>query len=169
MTIYITGLEDMPKAVRAYGVRHLISILQNEFQPPTPAGIDANRHHRCVIHDIVLPSPGETLADVRHMRELIAFLTSWDGESPLLVHCMAGVSRSTAVALIAHAMRSGDPAASAAALRLAAPYAWPNTRLVELADELLDLDSALVLARASMGAATAAKVPGQVAMLSVPK
>ena len=166
MTIYISGLEDMPTSVRRYGVRHLVSIIQDQFQPPTPAGIAPARHHRCRIHDIVRARPGEVLADADHVRELIGFLRTWRGDSPLLVHCFAGVSRSTAAALIAHVLHTNDPLRSAAALRAAAPYAWPNRRIVKLADALLGFGGKLDAARESMGEALfEEKVPGGVATL----
>ena len=60
--------------------------------------------------------------------DLIDFLDTWDGEAALLIHCLAGVSRSTAAALIAHVLKTGDPRKSATALRKASPYAWPNRR-----------------------------------------
>ena len=78
---------------------------------------------------------------------------SWDGEAPLRIHGLAGVSRSTAARLIAHVLQTGDPRESAAALRRASPYAWPNRRIVALADSILGFDGELIEARESMGPA----------------
>ena len=154
MTIYISSLADMPHLVPQFGVRDLVSIIEPSAQPPTPPGIDPARHHRCPVHDIVEAQPGEVRPEASHIEEVIGFLRTWDGEAPLLIHCHAGVSRSTAVALIAHVLQTGDPRRSAAALRDASPYAWPNRRIVALADSILGLDGELIEAREDMGPAT---------------
>lgn len=153
MTIYVSSLADMPHLVPKLGVRDLVSIIQPNDQPPTPPGVDPARHHRCPVHDIVEAQPGEVLPEANHIAELIEFLRTWDSETPLLIHCLAGVSRSTAVALVAHVMQTGDPRKSAAALRDASPYAWPNRRIVALADSFLGLDGELIAAREGMGPA----------------
>ena len=153
MTIYISSLADMPRLVRQLGIRDLVSIIQPTAQPPTPPEIEPARHYRCALHDIVKPNPGDVLPERSHISDLIAFLRTWDGEEPLLIHCLAGVSRSTAAGLIAHVLQTGDPRKSAAALRRASPYAWPNRRIVALADSILGFDGDLIEAREGMGPA----------------
>ena len=173
MTIYVSSLADMPGLVRRFGVRDLVSVIQADAQPPTPVEVDPQRHYRCAVHDIVEWRPGEVLPQADHIADLIAFLGTWDGESPLLTHCHAGVSRSTAVALIAHVLQTRDPSKSATALRKASPYAWPNRRIVALADSLMGFDGALIEAREAMGAAIwetdpdYVKKPGRFTTLSV--
>ena len=152
MTIYISSLADMPGLVRRFGVRDLVSIIQPDAQPPTPPGVKPERHYRCPVHDIVEHRPDEVLPQTDHIEELIAFLRTWDGEAPLLTHCHAGISRSSAVALIAHVLQTGNPAKSVTALREASHYASPNRRIVALADSIMGFDGALVDARRNMGA-----------------
>ena len=57
----------------------------------------------------------------------------------MLIHCFAGVSRSTAAAFIAACALAPnrDEATIARALRAASPTATPNARLVALADAAL--------------------------------
>ena len=86
-----------------------------------------------------------------HIEELIDFLHDWPADESLMVHCFAGVSRSTAIALIAHFMKCGDEFTSAQALRAAAPHASPNRRIVALADDILGCSGRLIEARAAMG------------------
>ncbi|MDE0178313.1 MAG: protein tyrosine phosphatase [Gammaproteobacteria bacterium] len=152
MTIYVSSLADMRRLVRRFAVRDLVSIIQPDAQPPTPPEVKPERHYRCPVDDIVEPRPGEILPQADHVEELITFLRTWDGEAPLLTHCHAGVSRSSAVALIAHVLQSGNPVNSVKALREASPYAWPNRRIVALADSIMGFDGALVDARQNMGA-----------------
>jgi predicted protein tyrosine phosphatase len=67
----------------------------------------------------------------------------------LLIHCEAGVSRSTATALIIHACWLGAGREDEAMRRVIAqrPYAIPNRRMVALADRFLALDGRLLQAR----------------------
>ena len=69
----------------------------------------------------------------------------------LLTHCYAGVSRSTATALIAATMKTGDAHWSALRLRAAAPHAAPNRRIISLADDVLGLQGRLLEACGAMG------------------
>ncbi|MGD8828998.1 MAG: hypothetical protein PVF57_00200 [Pseudomonadales bacterium] len=152
-TIFVTNLFDMPHYVRELAPVRVISIIQPEFQPDRPASLAATHHLRLGVHDISERLPDQILADHADIERLIAFLQDWDpGEGALLTHCYAGVSRSTATALIAATIKTGDPVGSARRLRTAAPHAQPNRRIVVLADEILGLAGALIAARDAMGA-----------------
>ncbi len=65
-----------------------------------------------------------------HVGELIDFVQSWDRQAPLLIHCFAGLSRSTAAAFIAMcALNPRTPEeAIARALRRSSDTAVPNRR-----------------------------------------
>ena len=143
----------MPNLVRRLEVQDLVSIISSELQPPTPREIHPARHHRCTVDDIVQTREGKTVPQAEHISELIEFLRSCEADTNLLIHCLAGVSRSTAVALIAHVIKTDDPSRSAMVLRKAAPYAWPNRRIVSLADSILELNGKLNHALKQMGPA----------------
>lgn len=149
--IYVSSLAAMPGHARRLGADDLVSIIQPEFQPPTPDGITAARHHRVAVHDIVDPDPGQILADADDIAGLVGFLDRWTMEAPLLVHCYAGISRSTATALIAYVMKTGDAHGGARALRAAAPHAAPNRHIIDIADRLLSLGGELSAAVAAIG------------------
>ncbi len=70
---------------------------------------------------------------------MLAFVRAWDRAEPMVIHCFAGVSRSTAAAFIAACALKPerDEFAIARAIREASPTATPNARLVALADEAL--------------------------------
>jgi predicted protein tyrosine phosphatase len=151
MNIYVTNLFDLPMHVRALRPGYLVSIIQPEFQPDTPAEITPARHHRVDVHDISEPRPGSIVPGHEHITSLVDFLTEWPLDQSLMVHCYAGVSRSTAAALIGHFIKTGDEHASASALRAAAPHALPNRRIIALADDILGCGGRLVAAREAMG------------------
>jgi predicted protein tyrosine phosphatase len=106
------------------------------------------------IDDITEPAPGQILPSAEHISKLIGFASSWDRQTPLLVHCHAGVSRSMAAALILLCLDAeGREAEAARLLRSRAPHAHPNRRMIALADQLLQREGRLIAARESMGPA----------------
>ena len=151
--LYVCGLEAMPGHVAALRVERVITLLQPEWQPPTPPEIHPDHHHRVEINDITAPDPAQILPQRHHVEALIAFLEASRGAS-LLVHCFAGVSRSTAAALIAMVLDApGHEREAAQLLRRRALYAQPNRLILEHADDILGREGALLRARDHMGPA----------------
>ncbi|MFQ5773598.1 MAG: tyrosine phosphatase family protein [Kiloniellaceae bacterium] len=152
--ICVCNLSEMPRHVAALRPSHLVSLVPPAEQPPTPPGIPGARHLRLEIDDINQPLPGHILPQADHIAALIEFVKDWRGEAPLLLHCVAGVSRSMAAALIALNLASPRREAETGAhVRRAAPHAVPNRRMIELADRLLGCQGRLVAAREAMGPA----------------
>jgi predicted protein tyrosine phosphatase len=126
-------------------ITYLISI--GDGDDPLPEGYDnAQRKVRLRIADVVTEE-GATEEDVRRIVQLAEQLKSESGI--LLIHCEAGISRSTATALIIYACWLGQGREDEAMERVIAqrPYAIPNRRMVALADTLLALDGRLLEAR----------------------
>ena len=86
-------------------------------------------------------------------QSLIAFVRGWDRGTPLVVHCWAGISRSTAAAFVAVCALNPerDERDIAWAIRRASPTATPNLRIVALADEMLERDGRMVAAIEAIG------------------
>ncbi|MYE82145.1 MAG: hypothetical protein F4X36_09960 [Gammaproteobacteria bacterium] len=164
MTIYVSNLADLETHARAVRPDRLISIIQPEFQPPTPNAVSPERHLRVPVHDISEPAPGSVLPERHHVEVIVRFLDDWRAVDSLMVHCLAGVSRSSATALLAHFLTTGDAFASARALRKAAPHAWPNRRIVALADNVLDCRGRLREAVDAMGPASTERLGTLVAL-----
>lgn len=152
--IYVSSLAEMPAHAAALRPARLVSLVQAEAQPPTPPGLAAARHLRLEIDDIWEPAPDQVLPEAHHVETLIGFLRARAADESVLLHCIAGVSRSTAAALVALVLdRDGEEAAMARLLRRAAPHARPNPRIVALADRLLGRDGRLIAACEAMGPA----------------
>jgi predicted protein tyrosine phosphatase len=153
--IYVCSLLEMREHVRALGPSHLISLVAPIEQPPTPPGIAAGCHLRLGINDISQPLDGAILPEREHVASLVDFVRAWrHDDAPILVHCVAGISRSMAAALIALVVKAnGREAEAAHRLRAAAPHALPNQRMIDLADDLLGCEGRLMTARDAMGAA----------------
>ena len=144
----------MSVCVGSCGATHVISLLPPQDMPSTPPGILAHRHLKLAIDDIMEPAPGQILPSAEHILELIEFASSWGRQTPLLVHCHAGVSRSMAAALILLCLDAdGREAEAGQLLRSRAPHAHPNRRMIALADQLLRREGRLIAAREAMGPA----------------
>ena len=108
------------------------------------------------MNDVTAPTPDHpTPPDDAHVRELIAFAKDWNRTQPMLIHCWAGISRSTASAFTIACMltKPGREADIAKLLRQRAPHAQPNLRLVAIADAHLARGGRMVEAIDTMGPA----------------
>jgi predicted protein tyrosine phosphatase len=152
--LHVCSLAAMPDIVRHTGARRLITLINGQMIPDTPDGVHTNDHLRIACNDIVEPREGLVCPHDGHVGDLIAFARAWDHEGPLVIHCWAGISRSTAGAFIALCALNPDAceAEIAALLREASPTASPNRRLVTLADAALDRSGRMIEAVERIGA-----------------
>jgi predicted protein tyrosine phosphatase len=118
----------------------------------TPPRIGPAGHLRLVMNDIDHPAEGLIAPDSGHVHQLLDFLEDWDQESPLLIHCHAGISRSPAAAFIALCLLRPQIAEHELAqqLRAASAAAKPNRLLVRLADEILSREGRMIAACAAL-------------------
>lgn len=158
LKITVCGLEELASH-RAHDVTHVLSLLDPGWPEPEALHVfDVHRRLKLHFHDVIEDLPGWIAPERCDVDLLLAFarelreLRHEPGEEPvplhLLVHCHAGVSRSTAAAILILAQR--DPALSARdvvgrVIRLR-PRAWPNLRMIEFGDALLGRDGELVAA-----------------------
>jgi predicted protein tyrosine phosphatase len=150
--IFVCGLDEMATHAARLRPGRLVSLVPEEEQPPTPRGMRAEDHLRVPIHDVDSPGAGTHAPGRHHITALVAFLRATPPEASILIHCLAGVSRSTAAALIALALEApGRERDAALCLRAASPFADPNRLMIELADDVLERGGKLVAARMAMG------------------
>ena len=137
--IHVCSLAKIEETVRETGARSMITLINPAYPVTRPGDIGLDRHLFLSMSDIVEPMDGHTAPDIPHVDELLGFVNRWDRREPLLIHCYAGVSRSTAAAFItACALRpERDEASVARLIRQRSPTATPNARLVALADTIL--------------------------------
>jgi predicted protein tyrosine phosphatase len=153
LTLIVCGLSEVERLIAERRPSHLITLLDPASMIETPAGLAAQRHLRVGVNDIAEPMEGLVLPGERVVTDLIAFARDWDESAPMLIHCWAGISRSTAAAFTIACERSapGKEADIARALREAAPHAYPNRRIVALADDLLGRRGRMVDAVEAIG------------------
>jgi predicted protein tyrosine phosphatase len=111
------------------------------------------RHLQLDVHDIDAEIEGmDAVCDTR-MERILTFVRGWDRSAPILIHCWAGISRSTATAYITACVHNpdADEHAIAAALREASPTATPNRRFIALADAALSRNGRMSAAIEAIG------------------
>lgn len=152
-SVFVCPLSSVPKVVAGAQSKHLITLLQDEIMVETPDGIE--HHLRLGVHDIAEHIPHHIAPQARHVDELLRFAEQWGGEGPMVVHCWAGISRSTAAAFSSLCLVNPEvpEMVIARALRLASPTAQPNRLIVRLADEALGRKGRMLSAIDAMGPA----------------
>jgi predicted protein tyrosine phosphatase len=145
--ITICGLTELSQHC-AVGVSHVLSLLDSDT--PRPTTLDQYEGIACELlnfDDVIDEYPGFHAPRQIHVERILAFgeRLRRDAGKHLLVHCHAGISRSTASAAVMMAQfNPGRETEAFLKLLELRPHAWPNTRIVELADRLLKRDGALM-------------------------
>jgi len=142
----VCGLDELDDH-SARDVTHVLSILDPEWPDPD-AFLAFSPHVRAVFrfHDEIEPRAGVILPQKADIEAILAFgRDAGDDLRHLLIHCHAGISRSTASMLMilaqAHPQESEDEIVDR--LMRIRPQAWPNSRMIAFADTLLARDGRL--------------------------
>lgn len=151
--IIVGPLNKVQPLIDEHGVSHVVTLLAPDTPHETPRGIAAEKHLKLFFHDIVQHMDGHTPPRAADAERLIRFLQAWDREAPMLIHCWAGISRSTAAAYVALCLfrPQADEEELAFELRRASPSATPNKLIVSLADEVLGRNGRMVQSIAKIG------------------
>jgi predicted protein tyrosine phosphatase len=149
MKLVVCSLKAAPELVVEYNASHAVSLLSPESQWPEFNGVS---HLRLALNDIGMMAPGLVAPGESDADRLLSFITGWDRKRPMLIHCWAGISRSTAAAYSAMcALRDDSEMALAQELRQLSPSATPNRLLVAHVDRLLGRDGRMIKAIESIG------------------
>ena len=130
------------------GVSHVLSII--DTHEPRPTALDhysAIEHELIRFDDVVAEYPGYEACNLQHIERLLDFGERAHAKagSHMLIHCHAGISRSQAAAAILMCQHApGREEESFLRLLELRKHGWPNTRMVEFADRLLERDGALM-------------------------
>jgi predicted protein tyrosine phosphatase len=151
--VTICGLEELASHC-AGGASHVLSILDPGWpEPESLNNFGLDRRLKLRFHDVIEPGPGWIVPERWDVELLLAFARDLATmqQAHLLVHCHAGVSRSTAAAILVLAQTCPERPAEEAVeevVRLR-PRAWPNLRILELGDDILGRGGEIVEAAAA--------------------
>ncbi len=151
--IHVCPLARLHETVADTGARHVVSLIGDEASIERPSGVAPENHLWLRLHDISAPLDGYIMPVEEHIADLLHFVRGWDRRAPLVVHCYAGISRSTASAFASVCALNPNRGEEsiARALRRASPTATPNIRIVSLADRLLGREGRMVAAIETIG------------------
>jgi predicted protein tyrosine phosphatase len=151
--LHVCSLARLHATVEETGASHVVTLLKDTHLVTRPRSVAAERHLILGLDDICDPLDGYICPAEEHVSELIDFVSAWDRDAPMVVHCYAGISRSTAGAFISACVLNPerDEATIARAIRRASPTATPNRLLVSHADRLLGRDGRMIAAVEAIG------------------
>src|SRR5215469_12596950 len=99
--IHVCSLAALPETVRLTGASHVLTVMANVEQVQRPVSVLPANHLKVSMDDITEPMEGYVAPNEEHVEQVLNFVRGWDRRAPLVIHCYAGVSRSTASAFAA--------------------------------------------------------------------
>ncbi|MEP7030846.1 MAG: protein-tyrosine phosphatase family protein [Pseudolabrys sp.] len=153
--IHVCSLARLHATVEETKARYIVTLLRLTDRVQRPAHVAEQNHLILAVDDIASPADGYIVPRQEHVERLIAFAGQWDRGAPMVVHCYAGISRSTAAAFTAACALNPkrDEREIAQAIRSASRTAQPNAAIVSIADQLLKRDGRMVRAVEAIGPA----------------
>ena len=151
--IHVCSLAALPDTVKATGASHVLTVMANVAQVQRPASVLEANHLRVQMDDITEHMDGFMAPSDSHIEQVLDFVRGWDRNAPLVIHCYAGISRSTASAFAAACMLNPhrDEISIARQIRAASAIASPNRLIVSLADRALGREGRMLRALDEMG------------------
>lgn len=140
----VCGLGEVRRKAEQFKASHLISVIHPANRVLRPPGMSGRCHLRMEMDDTA--DEADALAPcASHVEEIDGWVDGLPGDSRILIHCLAGISRSTAVTLGILA-KVHPPAIAVRKLRRLRPEATPNPLIVALWDTHLGCGGTLVAA-----------------------
>jgi predicted protein tyrosine phosphatase len=151
--IHVCSLATLPETVRLTGASHVLTVMANVEQVQRPSSVLAANHLKVSMDDITEQLDGFVAPSELHIEKVLNFVRGWDRNAPMVVHCYAGISRSTASAFAAVCLLNPhrDEIEIAKQIRAASPIASPNRLIVSLADKALGREGRMLRALDEMG------------------
>src|SRR5882757_6630497 len=102
--IHVCSLAALPDTVKATGASHILTVMANVDQVRRPGSVLEANHLRVQMDDITEQMDGFVAPSEAHIVKVLNFVRGWNRSAPMVIHCYAGISRSTASAFAAACM-----------------------------------------------------------------
>lgn len=151
--LHVCSLATLPETVRLTGASHILTVMANVAQVQRPLSVLEANHLRVQVDDITEMMDGFIAPSEKHIEQVLNFVRGWDRGAPMVVHCYAGISRSTASAFAAACALNPhrDEVEIARKIRAASAIASPNRLMVSLADKALGREGRMLRALDEIG------------------
>jgi predicted protein tyrosine phosphatase len=135
--IHVSSLRALDSVTASLPSFDLLTLLSPNLPETDWSAPAFGTHMRLAFHDIVEPMPGLVAPDRNTLQAILDFGRAGTSRA-MLIHCWAGISRSSAAAFAIVCDRNpGYERAIADELRRRAAFATPNRLMVKLADAML--------------------------------
>lgn len=134
----ISGLHGAVPLIEVGWPTRVISLITDDIT------LIGDHHRRYHFHDIDGPTVGYVHPTMDDLLAILEWSKDFTDEDRILIHCLAGISRSTAIAigiLIQHGMGFAEAFECVKTIR---PILLPNRLLIEYIDQHFRLDGALI-------------------------
>jgi predicted protein tyrosine phosphatase len=154
--IHVCSLAALPETVRLTGASHVLTVMAKVDHVERPASVLPANHLKVAFDDITEAMDGYVAPSAHHIEQVLNFVRGWERNAPLVIHCYAGVSRSTASAFAAACALNPhrEEISFARQIRNASPMASPNRLIVSLADQALGREGRMLRALDEIGPAS---------------
>jgi len=151
--LHVCSLADLHATVAATGARYVLTVMGNVDKAERPPSVPEANHLKVSMDDITEAVDGFVAPSAVHVGQVLDFVRSWRRDAPMVIHCYAGISRSTASAFAAACLLNPerDEQSIARQIRAASPSAFPNRLIVTLADQALGRRGRMLRALDTMG------------------
>ena len=149
--------------------RYVLSLMDPTSKFTLPQVDSVETYKTIWLHDIASEASAfdrpYVVPSLEHVQVIIELAQRWGFKDRVLIHCMAGVSRSAAAGLIYLSVLNPSRIGQVVSLmRSAGPWLSPNPLMVRLADNALCLNGRLIAAHKNMSAARVHSVAGPVVL-----
>ena len=132
----------------------VVSIFDPHFKAPFSHG-DRDVHFVAHFEDTEHPREKDFMQMDREVRTILAWTSKLPDDAKLLVHCHAGVSRSSAIAWLILIQHGSDPVEAFQSIFKKRSVIWPNTVVMSIGAKFLKLDPDFMI--------TVARINGEIA------
>ena len=151
--LHVCSLADLHPTVASTGARYVLTVMGNVDKALRPPSVEEANHLKVSMDDITEAADGMVTPSAAHVTRVLDFVRRWNRDAPMVIHCYAGISRSTASAFAAACLLNPhrDETTIARQIRAASPTAYPNRLIVSLDDAALGRDGRMLKALDAMG------------------
>lgn len=148
MELFICGVEKVPNMVHAHGITHILSLLRGRERNDLLLPAQFNRDNWLLLDmDDLIDENADFAPTLDQVKQFLRWGRELPASARVLVHCRAGVSRSTSAALALKVQEIGVHRIDQAIEWLVdhRPIACPNPVISRYADQLLGAGGELFL------------------------
>lgn len=145
MKLTITGIGEAKKIAKDFD--YIVSVIGEGT--PLKFGVSNERHFISYFDDISIEGCDPEDYDIPeqyHIDDILEFTRRFEEDDKVLIHCSAGMSRSTAVAAVVLAQHGMTPVEAMAHVYEVREACWPNSKIIGFGDSALSLNGELIKA-----------------------